>query len=658
MRPLTIQLHTMLTNSQSTTQSTKPKALALSGGGLRAALFQQGGILALALRGELSGIEHVAAISGGALAALALRRAHAEIEEEWKKFRRTDINSIQWQLSVANRAELYIGRCAGRDIRSRAALSWRCITQLFLCASLGLTRCVADQINAVLGRKHPKTKLPFSLVIGVHDLSTSAPRSIVIHDGTDLGAVAAAAMSIPGVMESIVVEPGKGAVCDGGLDDKTAFRLLRASGATDGLVVLDASVKKVFDASKPVSANATLLAVLERTAEANRAEDACDADATLAWVSLRDALQSGLNLDTECLSYLQQTRTDLNYFTAIERMSLTAAGFILTLHSRGEDLPAILERLRTLQTSTVVNKGKEVLYPQAIQFEEVCNALLAIGAPAKNENCVRRVLSFIPIVGKLATPWSVAESLHLVLEKSRRSIFPNIGSFQSSFYLQAFMAVGMGLFVAIYGLAVLTLIALVPTLLFSQWLRLSELHYLMMMAAAWSVTAIAMATFSLRKSKLDKLPNIFQVALALISLPLVLPIFSTIKAAILVTQDGSGVWSLKYPQSFLGRIASIFDFRTPKYINSGRRIGGWIAQILLISLLFLNPFFFAKAWAERVYHLSHLGWIGEMFLKSPLQPLTLVVLALEKILEYFFQINRFLTETMGNLGRWILAKTR
>lgn len=611
-----------------------PSALALSGGGLRAALFQQGGFLALALRGELRGIEHIAAISGGTLAALSLHRAHIEIEREWEKLAPGSRDELQRQLSIADRSDLYIGRCAGRDLRTRALLSIRCAMGLLLNGSPGVTRCIADEINAVFRPFDHAHAQPLKLIVGVHDLKLRDSTSVVVGSTTDVGTVAAAAMSLPGLMESIVVKEVGNAVCDGGIDDKTALQILRNGNVVHGIVVLDASAQTVLNVYKPVSAMETLSAIVERYAEKLRAEQAANPSAAVAWVSLRDAQSKGLPLDAHCLAFLQQARTDLNYFSPVERLSLVVLGFVLTLHARGEQGPEILERATALTKLVVIRNGKEYPYPLANHFKRVCRAFL--NASSKQSRIGRVFQRLASAVGlhAVATPWTVADSLRLILEKSRRRSFQNAWSGHPFFVTLALVSFGWFFILSLYGLAVVALAALGLALLLAQFSGLSFPHACVVV---WGLAGLASLAFAWIKRVSDTWPGPIRLALAFALLPFLLPLVAALKISVLLMQEGDGTWSLKYWQTGVGRLISLFDFSGVGHRPARDRAIVYAAQIFLILVALPNPLYFghmlAPLWGGRFLQLDHLGWFGHILSSWIVQPITVALLSLEIVIK-------------------------
>jgi NTE family protein len=90
-------------------------ALALSGGGYRAALFDLGALRRLNELGVLTRLNTITSVSGGSLASAQLARHRLEHPDDWRAKR--PIARFEEEIAEPLR------RCAGRDIRTRAVLA-------------------------------------------------------------------------------------------------------------------------------------------------------------------------------------------------------------------------------------------------------------------------------------------------------------------------------------------------------------------------------------------------------------------------------------------------------------------------------------------------------------------------------------------------------
>lgn len=618
----------------------KPVALALSGGGLRAALFQQGCFLALAMRQELSAIKHVSAISGGTLAALVLRQAHADVAA----LPTPPSSELDHQLALVFHAERHLSRLASRNIRSRALLSWKSVASAVLFGALNLTRRFAEDINSAIGRFPRLVSEPFTLRIGVHDLVKRRAGSVVVDSRSDVGVLAAAAMSIPGMMESLIIDPSMGPVCDGGVDDKTALQILRDSAPIDeGILVLDASTDVAIDPRKVATPMASLMALMEGNSEVLRASQSAGSAKVLGWVSLRDAHAVGCDFDLKLLGFLQRARTDLNHFSAVEQLALASAGFIVTLHTRGETKAQILERALFLQTIEVSTKKGSQTYPLAKLFEGVCRALL-------KEEQVERPATFW---GKLRS-WGrapIADGLAVILEKSSRSVGHDVRSKHSFIFAMGMLASVWGLMVALSAL----LMPLIPL-----WVAIVNVDHathvsqrtsseLLWLAIGTLATAVSFAWARAPGA----VSSTWRVVVGVVSLPALLLVTAAARIALFTVHEGEGGWSLRYKQSTLGRVRGLVSVRDlPPKVRAKPLTMIFMLGVLVVFGVF-NPWMLAY-WisphlTDKVWNLDALGWVGNMFKYSPFQPITLGILALDWITSAAFGLAGWLQR----VGAWV-----
>ncbi len=607
----------------------QPSALALSGGGLRAALFQQGGFLALAMRQELAAVQKVGAISGGTLAALALRQAHVDVgllprpKEGWKEEDR--------QLAIVMHAQWYMSRLAARNIRMRALLSWKSVASVVLFGSMNLTRRFAEDINAVLGQHSKIQEEPFELRIGVHQLFMRAAADIVVRPDSNVGVLAAAAMTIPGFMESLVVEP-LGPVCDGGVDDKTALDLLTTAGVTSGILVLDASTGLRIEKTRPASPMTSLLMLLERNAETLRDSTIKNGERILGWASLRDAHGKNDGLNGVLLGYLQNARTDLNHFSAVEQLALVAVGFVVTLQARGEARDSILRKASKLGRIELPSRKGPKIYPMAQMLEGVCRALFD-NQETPSAQTDTSVLE----------QTTISQGLSLVLEKSSRSLGHDIRSKHPFFFVMGLLASAWATTVALSILVPLLTLLWIGALYLAQAMHVDAWTMIMILWGVLGISATGAAIYWARAPGAQWTP--LRCLLAIIFLPALVPLVLTARFVVSMVQEGEGAWTLRYKQGTLGRLHGLLSFSDfPQ--RSGVGVIGFIAAwVVLFSISVLNPWFFAFCisphWTNTLWHFDDLGWVGWVFTHVPLQPGTLGLLALEGLTAALFASARW-----------------
>lgn len=612
----------------------QPSALALSGGGLRAALFQQGGFLALAMRQELAALQKVGAISGGTLAALALRQAHVDVEllpppkEGWKEEDR--------QLSIVMHAQWYMSRLAARNIRMRALLSWKSVASAVLFGSMNLTRRFAEDINAVLGQHSKVKEEPFELRIGVHQLFTRAAADIVVRPDSNVGVLAAAAMTIPGFMESLVVEP-LGPVCDGGVDDKTALDLLTTAGVTSGILVLDASTGLRINKTCTASPMTSLLMLLERNAETLRDSTQKDGERILGWASLRDAHEKNDGLNGVLVGYLQNARTDLNHFSAVEQLALVAVGFVVTLQARGEARDSILRKASNLGRIELPSRKGPQIYPMAQMLEGVCRALFDSQETPPSAQTDTSV----------SEQTTISQGLSLVLEKSSRSLGHDIGSKHPFFFVMGLLAAAWATTVALSILVPLLTLLWIGAVYLAQAMRVDAWTMIMVLWGGLGISATGAAIYWARAPGAQW--TLLRCLLAIIFLPALVPLVLTARFVVSMVQEGEGAWTLRYKQGTLGRLRGLLSFRGVPQRSGIGVIGSIAALAVLFFIGVLNPWFFAfwisPHWTNTIWHFDDLGWVGWVFMHVPLQPGTLGLLVLEG-----------LTAVLFGSARWVKRK--
>lgn len=619
-------MHASTHYHHATASGVAPAALALSGGGLRAALFQQGCFLALAMRGELGSIKHIGAISGGTLAALVLRQAHSDVA----KLATQPGAGTDHQLSLVLHAERHLSRLAARNLRSRALLSWKSVASAVLFGALNLTRRFAEDINRTIEWSHSPGEEPFTLRIGVHDLANRRAAHVTLGHRHDVGILAAAAMSIPGLMESLVIEPSIGPVCDGGVDDKTAFQLLLDAGqAVHEVLVLDASTEAQIDPKTGATPMASLMALMERNSETLRTSHSSQASQMVGWVSLRDANNTNCGLNVELLGFLQKSRTDLNHFSAVEQLALAATGFILTLDARGETRQDILKSAARLPTLEIVGPKGRVRYPLATLFADVCRALLDAESHQWPASLWGRMKS-----------WgcsTIKESLSVVLEKSVRKVGRDIGSPHALGVAIGALSAGWAMVVGSYFLALLALLFMLAALGIATVFPLNpwEAGGLLWVGLGMLMTAFAYG----RVQPPGASSTLARLVAGTVLLPILLSLTAAARCAVLAVHEGEGAWALRYKQTTVGRLRAMVSSRdAPQHVREKPVLMFAMTALLLVVGVF-NPFtvvnWISPRFVNEVAHLDALGLDG-VFKYSPLQPAFLVLLILEWIATAFF----------------------
>ncbi len=614
----------------------KPVALALSGGGLRAALFQQGCFLALAMREELVDVKHVSAISGGTLAALVLRQAHADVAD----LPTPPASERDRQLALVFHAERHLSRLASRNIRSRALLSWKSVASAVLFGTLNLTRRFAEDINSAIGKFPRLATEPFTLRIGVHDLVRRRAASVAVNSRSDVGALAAAAMSIPGFMESLVVDPSMGPVCDGGFDDKTSLQVLRDSESIQhGILVLDASTDLVLDPHRPASPMASLLALMEGHSEVLRSAQSSNAGDVLGWVSLRDAHSLGCGFDSKLLGFLQRARTDLNHFSAVEQLALAATGFVIALHTRGESKAQILERADILQKVDIATMKGTQTYPLAKLFAGVCRALL-------NEKEVDSPPRFLVKLRSWGRS-TISDGLSVILEKSPRSVAHDLRSKHAFVFAMGVLASIWGLLIALSVL----MMSLVP--LWAAILKVDHATHIGERAISevlWlTIGGLATAASFVWARAPGASFTLWRLIAGVVFLPALLVIVAAARIAVFTVHEGEGGWSLRYKQSTLGRIRGLFSIRDLPPAARARPVSLFMMLAFLVSVGVFNPwlviYWMNPHLANSIWNIDALGWVGYAFKYSLVQPVTLGILAAELITSAIFAVVSCLKRT-------------
>lgn len=596
--------------------------MALSGGGLRAALFQQGCFLALAMRGELGSIQQVAAISGGTLAALVLRQAHLDVAN----LAIQPTGERDRQLSLVLHAERHLNRLAARNLRSRALLSWKSVASAVLFGSFNLTRRFAEDINRAVQWSTVRGKEPFTLRIGVHDLANRRAAHITLGPQADIGILAAAAMSIPGVMESLVIAPSMGPVCDGGVDDKTAFQLLLDAGQTiHDVLVLDASTEAQIDPQREATPIASLMALMERNAETLRASHSSKARQMVGWVSLRDARSANCKSNAKLLGFLQKSRTDLDHFSAVEQLALTATGFILTLDARGETRADILESAARLQTLEIVGPKGKGRYPLASPFYGVCRALLDAESHQRAGTLWGRMKQ-----------WgcsTITDSLSVILEKSTRQVGRDIGSAHPFGVAIGALSAGWALIVGSY---LLVLLAWIFVLAMFAMASVVPLGPWAMGGLLWGMLGVVTTAYAYQQARPPEASSpLMRLIAGVVLLPALLSLVTAARCAVLAVHEGEGAWSLRHKQTTWGRLRAMVSTRDARE----KPFLMYAVTALLLAACVFNPFLVVNWISPRfingVMHLDALG-LDAVFKYSPLNPAFLALLALELIAAALF----------------------
>lgn len=572
------QLNRDMDDTTNCKKSNHEVALALSGGGKRAALFQCGGIMALAALCRLRQVGLISAISGGSLAALALKRAFSLNSSSAKPASDAD---IAWSTY-----DFLVNQVAVHDFRAEALLGLEHLSASFCTGEFRLTEAVAKQINAQLKGVDLNSAGP-TTYIGVCEVATKALIEIQLTT-VNAGATAAAAMALPGIFDAIPLA-NFGAVVDGGIADKTGLQLLNKLNWKNEVILLDASQASNANSQNRLGAMAALQIALEVDAESNRINLINSFGNRLKLASLRDGPIPGL--DADCVDQLSSLRTDLDHFSPVETDSLIIAGFIATCLQFGD---------------TPDNAHKR---------------LTAFGAPNNGfaRNVVRLSRGLRSNAGTVDDQ-PTKERLVELLKMGKGNIFKELSS--SHPYLRL-----AGIF-SFLAMPLLFFVAMVLLLTYPFWLgillsRLLEWDYLTCIGSSFLIiglfTAGWLRIYSAQAFGVKRWITLIAFG------PLIFSLAGTWHYALQQVRNSTSVSSVVYPLGFLGRLWEIIDprqYRKPFTFRTLLQLG---SSVVLVLLLIINPL---------AYHPAFQSWLPNaatypLFrtaLTLPLMPVTVMAI--------------------------------
>jgi len=517
-------------------------ALALSGGGKRAALFQCGGIMALAAFERLKDVSLVSAISGGSLAALALKRAF--VVNLVKPSSGSDAD-IAWSVH-----EFLVYHIASHDFRTDALLGFKHLSTFLSSGEFRLTEAIAKQIighlkDVDLDKGGPATYL------GARKLATKDLVGIPLTN-QNAGLATAVAMALPGVFDAVPIEDF-GAVVDGGLSDKTGLQLLSGLKWDHDIVLLDASQASSTQTQFRVNAIASLQLALEVDAEANRSTLIKELRNKLTLVSLRDGLIPGI--DADCVEQLRNLRTDLDHFTPVETDSLIITGFIATCICFGDTPDQAHERLAKFAASSEGFKKSVTVLSRGLRS----HGSVVVDMPEKG-----RILEF--------------------LKMGRENMLKELSSSHPYLRLSGIFNFVFTPMVFIGTIALLLLLLLMFGAFIS---RLTENSVASCIGVSVLIFGLLTATV-LRKSSARALGLKRMIFLTLVA-PLILAVAGAWHYALLLGRPSASISSVEYHLGFLGRLWEIVDLRQYTRPFSVKTLVQATLNTLLIFLLIINP---------------------------------------------------------------------
>ena len=568
-------------------------ALALSGGGKRAALFQCGSIMALAAVGRLQDVALVSAISGGSLTALALKRAFAENHD---KSAGTNEVGIAWAVY-----DILSREVAPHDFRGEGLLAAEHVCAFLAAGEMRLTEAVAKQIHRHLKGIDIDIAGP-DTHIGVCELGTKKLVGIPLKND-NASIASAAAMALPGIFDAVPVKPF-GAVIDGGVVDKTGLQLLTDKGWEHEVVLIDASQAAKVHPQTRCSSMAGLKVTFEVEAEALRPQLIEKYGSRLKKVSLRDGPIPGL--DNNFVEQLKGLRTDLDHFSPVETDSLIIAGFIATCGVFGDSPQQSYDRLGEFSAAKH-------------------------GFSRNVEKLSRGIKSLNGTVVDQPTNDRIVEILKIGKDGVMKEIFSNHPYLRLS-GIFSFLAAPI-----IFTYVLLLLFAL-PFALGAFIAEYSKYSLLPCVVASTLVFGI-ITTIYLR-TKADKPFGIVGWIVLTISAPSIIALAEAWRYAIQRVKISSAVSSVAYPLGFLGRLWEMVDLREHKgQPFTYRTMLQILAIALLLILLLVNPFFMNPGMQNLLPSGESFASLRE-FITCPFLPVTLItILAAEYTLVALTKIN-------------------
>ncbi|MRV70616.1 hypothetical protein GJ700_02635 [Duganella sp. FT92W] len=522
----------------------RPIALALSGGGKRAALFQCGGLMALAALERLRDVKLVSSISGGSLAALALKRVLA-LEAQRGQDKPGELH-LGWGIY-----EFLAKKIASHDFRTEATFGLKHAAMSLAEGQLRITESIAQQIDQHLGQDNIDTGGPITL-LGACKVDTKELEAIPLCTANASRAVAAA-MALPGLVDAIAVAD-HGVLVDGGLADKTGLQLLQEYGWQDDVVLLDASTRLNTLTSTRLSALTSAVAIMEADSEAKRPQLLQVFGTRLSAISLRDANTPGVR--AEFLGRLAAIRTDLDHFSPLETDSLVIAGFIATCVKFGDTPADAFSRLERYGTFSPCFKDNAETLGRAVRTD-----------------------------GQHKTKNAVWYRLDILLKKGKRSALRDL--FSGHPYLRL-----TGTFSAIFAPAIV-----------GTWSVAFLMGLLLLGAMVSDFWGVSLATGTIATALLTGLvatgwlkyiathPLGIKYSLFLVcTAPLLLVVAQSWHFVLNLFRSSELVSTIAYPLGTLGRLGELIDPRQYRGPFSKKKAVQMVATLSLAGLLCLNPF--------------------------------------------------------------------
>lgn len=572
------QLHRNLNDTINCEESNHEVALALSGGGKRAALFQCGGIMALAALGHLRQVALISAISGGSLAALALKRAFCLKSSSAKPASDAD---IAWSTY-----DFLVNHVAVHDFRGEALLGLEHLSASFCTGEFRLTEAVAKQIKVLLKGVDLDSAGP-TTYIGVCEVATKVLIEIELTT-VNAGATTAAAMALPGIFDAIPLA-NFGAVVDGGIADKTGLQLLNQLNWKNQVILLDASQASSANSQNRLGAMAALQIALEVDAESNRISLLNFFGNHIKLASLRDGPIPGL--DADCIDQLSSLRTDLDHFSPVETNSLIIAGFIATCVQFGDAPDNAHERLAAFAATDSVFARNVVRLSRGLKS----NAGTVDDQPTKAR-------------------------LVELLKMGKGNIFKELSS--SHPYLRL-----AGIF-SFLSAPLLFFVAMVLLLTYPFWLgvflsRLLGWGDLTCLASSFLIIGLFTAGW-LRIYSAQPLGIKRWMTLVAFG-PLIFSLAGTWHYALQRVRNSTSVSSVLYPLGFLGRLWEIIDPRQYSKPFTFSMLAQFGSSFVLVLLLFINPLAYYPAFESLLPSAANYP-LSRTILTHPLMPVTVIAI--------------------------------
>lgn len=499
--------------------------------------------MALAAFERLKDVSLVSAISGGSLAAVALKRAF--VVNLVKPSSGSDAD-IAWSVH-----EFLVRHIAPHDFRADALLGFKHISTFLTSGEFRLTEAVAKQISGHLKDVDLENGGP-ATYLGACKLATKDLVGIPLTN-QNAGLATAVAMALPGVFDAVPIDDF-GALVDGGLSDKTGLQLLSRLKWDHGIVLFDASQASSTQTQSRVNAMAGLQLALEADAEANRSTLIKELRNQLTLVSLRDGSIPGI--DADCVEQLRNLRTDLDHFTPVEIDSLIITGFIATCVCFGDTPDQAHERLAKFSASSEGLK-KSV-------------AILSLGLRTQ---------------GSTVVDMPKKERILELLKIGRENLLKELSS--SHPYLRLSGVFGF-VFIPMVFIGTMTLQLLLPLML---GIFLSEFTGKGVVFCTCVIILVfgLLTTTLLRKSSSRALGLKRMTLLTLVG-PLIFATAGAWHYALRLGRPSASISSVAYHLGFLGRLWEIVDLRQYTGPFSVRKLGQATASTILILLLLTNPF--------------------------------------------------------------------